>query len=77
MKVRMGANKDHKFYFNYEMEILKTSISGPTTGKAIIGSDIKNEIKDIEEDQIILLFQKFTAISYFIFFNSDNVKPLK
>ncbi len=47
MKIRMDSNKDHKFDFNDEMEILKTSISDPTIGKAIIGSDIKNEIKKI------------------------------
>lgn len=49
MKVRTDSNKDKKFNYYDEIEILKTDISAPAVGKAIIGKEIKNSIKKILE----------------------------
>ncbi|MFL5764020.1 MAG: hypothetical protein ACJ77K_08775 [Bacteroidia bacterium] len=47
MKVRFDTNKDLKFNYYDEIEIMKTSITEPSQGKIIIGNDIKAEIKRI------------------------------
>ncbi len=47
MKIRPDSNKDLKFNYNDEMEIVKTSISEPSIAKAIIGKEIKSNIKKI------------------------------
>jgi len=47
MKVRFDSNKDRKFDYYDEIEILKTSIDSPTEGKKIIGAEIKANIKKI------------------------------
>jgi hypothetical protein len=47
MKVRFDSNKDRKFDYYDEIEILKTSIDSPTEGKKIIGTEIKANIKKI------------------------------
>jgi hypothetical protein len=47
MKIRPDSNKDLKFNYNDEMEIVKTSISSPSIAKAIIGKEIKSNIKKI------------------------------
>ncbi len=47
MKVRFDSNKDKKFNYSDEIEILKTSISSPAQGKQIISGEIKVTIKNI------------------------------
>lgn len=47
MKVRFDTNKDKKFNYYDEIEILKTSIDSPVEGKKIIGKEIKANIKKI------------------------------
>ena len=47
MKVRYDSNKDEKFNYYDDIEILKTSIKNPTVGKQIIGKEIKDNIKKI------------------------------
>jgi hypothetical protein len=47
MKVRFDTNKDRKFNYFDEIEILKTSIDSPVEGKKIIGKEIKANIKKI------------------------------
>lgn len=47
MKVRFDSNKDHKFNFYDEIEIMKTSIDNPVLAKKIIGKEIKANIKKI------------------------------
>lgn len=47
MKVRFDSNKDQKFDFYDEIEIMKTSIDSPVEAKVIIGKDIKANIKKI------------------------------
>lgn len=47
MKVRFDSNKDQKYDYYDEIEILKTSISSPGQGKKIIGKEIKANIKKI------------------------------
>lgn len=47
MKVRFDTNKDKKFNYYDEIEILKTSIDKPIEGKKIIGKEIKANIKKI------------------------------
>ncbi len=47
MKVRFDTNKDRKFNYYDEIEILKTSIDSPVEAKKIIGKEIKANIKKI------------------------------
>lgn len=47
MKVRFDTNKDQKFNYYDDIEILKTSIDEPAQGKQIIGKDIKYNIQKI------------------------------
>lgn len=47
MKVRYDSNKDRKFNYYDEIEILKTSIGSPVEAKKIIGKEIKANIKKI------------------------------
>lgn len=47
MKVRYDSNKDKKFNYYDEIEILKTSIDSPVEAKKIIGKEIKANIKKI------------------------------
>ncbi|OFY82493.1 MAG: hypothetical protein A3F72_00260 [Bacteroidetes bacterium RIFCSPLOWO2_12_FULL_35_15] len=47
MKVRFDTNKDQKFNYYDEIEILKTSIKSPVQGKEIISKEIKINIKKI------------------------------
>lgn len=47
MKVRFDSNKDQKFNYYDDIEILKTSIDQPEQGKQIIGKEIKYNIKKI------------------------------
>ncbi|HEY0029633.1 MAG TPA: hypothetical protein VGC65_02655 [Bacteroidia bacterium] len=47
MKVRFDSNKDQKYNYYDEIEILKTSINAPATGTIIINQDIKDNIKKI------------------------------
>jgi hypothetical protein len=47
MKIRLDSNKDKKYNYNDDIEILKTSISAPTIGKVIINDEIKENIKKI------------------------------
>jgi len=47
MKVRYDSNKDQKFDFRDELEILKTSIKTPSIGRQIISKEIKDNIKRI------------------------------
>jgi hypothetical protein len=49
MKVRLDTNKDQKFNYYDEIEIMKTSISAPAQGKVIIGDEIKSKIRKILE----------------------------
>lgn len=49
LKVRNDSNKDKKFDYYDEIEILKTDISIPAVGKPIIGKEIKSSIKKILE----------------------------
>lgn len=47
MKIRFDSNKDKKYNYLDEIEILKTSISLPSQGKQIISQEIKDSIKKI------------------------------
>ena len=47
MKVRFDTNKDKKFNYYDEIEIVKTSIDSPVEAKKIIGKEIKANIKKI------------------------------
>ncbi len=47
MKVRFDSNKDRKFNYYDDIEILKTAIDTPVVGKMIIGNEIKANIKKI------------------------------
>lgn len=47
MKVRFDSNKDQKFNYYDEIEIMKTSIATPDLAKKIIGKEIKANIKKI------------------------------
>lgn len=47
MKVRFDTNKDRKFNYYDEIEILKTSIDSPVEAKKIISKEIKGNIKKI------------------------------
>ena len=49
MKTRFDSNKDQKFNYYDDIEILKTSISSPGPGKVIIGKEIKDNIRKILE----------------------------
>lgn len=47
MKIRLDSNHDKKYNFEDDIEILKTAITSPEIGKAIINQDIKDNIKKI------------------------------
>ncbi len=47
IKVRFDSNKDEKFNYYDEIDILKTSIDSPVMGKRIINKEIKSNIKKI------------------------------
>lgn len=47
MKIRYDSNKDQKFNYYDDIEILKTSIKNPSVGKQIISKEIKDNIKKI------------------------------
>ncbi len=49
MKVRIDSNNDKRYSSADDIEILKTAISSPEQGKAIIGEEIKDNIKKILE----------------------------
>lgn len=49
MKVRIDANGDKKYTATDDIEILKSPISAPEVGKAIVGKDIKDSIRKILE----------------------------
>lgn len=47
MKIKLDSNHDKKYNFDDDIEIIKTSITSPDTGKAIISQSIKENIKTI------------------------------